>query len=93
MAERFRHHHHRQQQYRYFLGLSKLARQFGVKRLEAVCKRASSYGVSRYKQLYNLLEKGFDQIALPKKLPDRPPIAHENIRGASYYSNQNGDNE
>lgn len=93
LAERFRHHHHRQQQYRYFLGLSKLARQFGAKRLEAVCKRASDYGVSRYKQLYNLLEKGFDQIALPKKLPDRLPIAHENIRGASYYSNQNGDNQ
>jgi hypothetical protein len=51
LKERFGYHHHRQQQYRYFLGLSKLERQFGSKRLEAVCKRALSYGVTRYKSL------------------------------------------
>ena len=90
LAERFTHHHHRQQQYRYFLGLSKLARQFGSKRLEAVCKRASSYGITRYKQLRNLLDKGFDQVPLPKKSSEKPPISHENIRGATYYTNQEG---
>jgi transposase len=89
LAERFTHHHHRQQQYRYFLGMSKLARQFGSKRLEAVCKRALSYGITRYKQLRNLLDKGFDQVPLPKKSPEKPPISHENIRGATYYTNTN----
>ena len=90
LVEQFGHHHHRQQQYRYFLGLSKLARDFGAKRLEAVCKRALSYGVTRYKQLRNLLEQGFDQVPLPKKSPEKPPISHENIRGAIYYTHEEG---
>ena len=90
LKERLNSHHHRQQQYRYFLGLSKLAQQFGVKKLEAVCKKALLYGVTRYQVLLQLLKSDFDKVPLPKKSPEAKPIAHENIRGATYYSTEKG---
>ena len=48
------------------------------------------YGVTRYKSLRQLLEKDFDQVPLLKQSSEKPPIAHDNIRGATYYINEEG---
>lgn len=76
---------HPRQVYRLFLGLLKLVRRFGEKRLEDACRRGVFYGIYSYKKLKAVLEKGLDQESIPLLLEEKQPIEHANIRGSQYY--------
>lgn len=76
---------HPRQVYRLFLGLLKLVKYFGEKRLENACKRAVFYGICSYKKIQAILEKGLDQEPLPLYKEETQPIEHSNIRGSHYY--------
>jgi hypothetical protein len=76
---------HPRQVYRLFLGLLKLVRYFGEKRLEDAYRRGIFYGSYSYKKLKTILEKGLDQESLPLPLEEKQPIEHANIWGSHYY--------
>ncbi len=67
------------------LGLARLARAYGPGRLEDACERAVSLGAVSYKSVKSILETGLDRQAEDER-PERTLPDHENIRGASYYS-------
>ncbi len=71
--------------YRAGLGIMRLAKRFGDKRLEAACKRALAIGAYRYKSIKSILDKGLDHLPLPETEVRREPIEHANIRGSEYY--------
>jgi transposase len=77
---------HPEQGYRACLGILRLARQYGVDRLEAACDRGLDIGARSYGSIQSILKHGLDRRP-PKPtrqgelvLPDHP-----NIRGSRYY--------
>ncbi|GAB4161394.1 MAG: IS21-like element ISPsy14 family transposase [Planctomycetota bacterium] len=79
------HRPHPEQGFRAALGVMRLARQYGTDRLEAACKRASTYRLYSYKGVSNILKSGADRLDASKNAPALPPIVHDNIRGPGYY--------
>lgn len=79
---------HPEQGYRASLGLMRLGRQHGEARLEAACARAERLGAYSYRSVKNILARGLDRVALEQEsaLSTPPRPAHENIRGAAYYT-------
>jgi len=75
---------HPEHAYRTVVGILRLARSYGEKRLEAAAGRALSARLLTYKGLKNILEAGLD--GLPPDEPTRATLVHHAyIRGASYY--------
>ena len=79
---------HPEQGYRSCLGILRLGKAYGNKRLEAACARALLLGSYRYKSVESILKSGLDQQPLPDQ--ENPaqqslPEDHDNVRGASYY--------
>jgi hypothetical protein len=66
----------------------RLGRQHGEARLEAACARAERLGAYSYRSVKNILARGLDRVALEEEsaLSTPPRPAHENIRGAAYYT-------
>jgi transposase len=75
---------HPEQGFRSCLGIIRLEKPYGQKRLEAACTRALLMKSYSYRSVKSILENNLDGKELP---PERPssPIAHENIRGKSYF--------
>jgi transposase len=76
---------HPEHGYRSCLGILRLERKYGAKRLEAACARAFAGGARSYRHVELILKKGLDSMPLPDRSSAAPPIMHENIRGARYY--------
>lgn len=76
-----------EQSYRSCLGILRLAKKYGNERLEAACKRALSYEMTRYSGIRNILEKGLDLI-LDEQQESQPPQEHHNLRGGQYYQSR-----
>ena len=76
---------HPQQGYRSVLGLLRLGKQYGQKRLENACERALATGAISYKSVASILKTKLDKQPLQQTLEDTDPIEHDNIRGAGYY--------
>jgi transposase len=76
---------HPEQGYRSCLGLIRLGERYGKERLENACARAFFYGTTSYKSVSSILKHGLDSKP-PTEKPQFKPVAHENIRGADYYS-------
>ncbi len=76
---------HPEHGYRACLGIMRLAKSYGEKRLEAACLRAVAIGSYRYQSIKSILKNGLDQTELPAAPQPREPIAHANIRGPEYY--------
>ena len=76
---------HPQQSYRSCLGILRLEKPFGDKRLEAACGRALLLGSCRYKSIESILKHGLDSRPLPEQQELDIPEDHDNIRGPSYY--------
>ena len=75
---------HPEQGFRSSLGIMRLGRRYGSERLEAACTRALLMRAYSYKSVESILKNNLDG----KELLQRPTgtcIAHENIRGNSYY--------
>jgi len=83
---------HPEQGYRSCLGLKKLLRAYGAKRLEAACRRALDIGTLTCKSVRSILSTGLDQAADDHQYTLSLPTRHANIRGPGYYTTtpQNG---
>jgi transposase len=77
---------HPQQGFRSCLGLLSLGKTYGPERLEAACRRALFIRGLSYKSVKSILASGLDDKPLPSPKPTQLVLAHENIRGADYYS-------
>lgn len=79
---------HPEQGYRSCLGVMRLGKKYGDKRLEAASQRALVIGSPSYKTVKSILEKGLDKQPLPPvqtELKTATLPEHENIRGPEYY--------
>lgn len=75
---------HPEQGYRSCLGILRLSKHYGSRRLESACGRAVEYGEFRYKYIRNILEKGLDKQNA--ELPNtQPQLNHRNVRGGTYF--------
>jgi len=78
---------HPEQGYRPSLGIMRLGKTYGEDRLDRACKRALLAGARSYRHVAAILKNRLEDAPLPGIDVDneRPPIAHENVRGADYY--------
>ena len=76
---------HPEQGFRVCLGILRLARSYGVARLEAACRRGNDIGATSYGSIASILKHGLDKAYANRNAPDGPPIRHANIRGRGYY--------
>ena len=73
--------------YRAAMGLRPLASQFGEQRLEAAATRAVRFKLFRLDNVRSILKTRLDEQPLPVLVTTAAePVAHDNIRGAAYYS-------
>jgi transposase len=79
------HRPHPEQGFRSCLGILRLARPFGVARLEAAATRAIEIGALTYGSVRSILDHKLDRHAAHQRPADGAPILHPNIRGARYY--------
>ncbi len=80
------HRPHPEQGFRSCLGILRLARPFGVGRLEAAASRAIEIGALTYGSVRSILDHKLDRHAAHQRRADGAPILHPNIRGARYYN-------
>ena len=76
---------HPEQGFRSCLGILRLAKEYGVDRLEADCRRGNDIGTRSYGSIASILQHGLDRAYAQEKVPDGAPIRHANIRGQGYY--------
>jgi transposase len=74
-----------EQGYRSSMGILRLNKIYGDKRLEAACGRALAIGALSFKSIKSILSSGLDQRPLPEP-PNQLTIVHSNIRGASEFN-------
>src|SRR5216683_2733019 len=79
---------HPEQGYRACLGLMRLGRAHGGDRLDAACARAERLRSYRFRTVEHILTNQQDRLPLDEAAPARPAVAHENVRGAAYYAEQ-----
>jgi transposase len=77
---------HPEQGYRSCLGILRLAKRYGLERLEAACARAGAVEARSYRHVDSILKHGLDRLAPPAAVPQLPltPV-HEHVRGRDYY--------
>jgi transposase len=76
---------HPEQGFRSCLGILRMEKTYGGRRLEAACRRGISIGAASYRSIASILKTGLDKAFLPDTTPDADPIQHGNIRGRGYY--------
>lgn len=79
---------HPEQGYRACLGIMRLSRDYGTRRLNAACERALRFNTCSYRSIKSILKTGLDKETLPGTAEISPVLLrkHENIRGESYYA-------
>jgi transposase len=75
---------HPEQGFRACVGILRLAKTYGRERLEVACARALEIGARSYSSVNSILKNNLDRrrSAMPA---DGPAIAHDNIRGPTYF--------
>jgi transposase len=82
---------HPEQGYRSCLGVLRLECLYGPAPVEAACRRAQAIDAVAYKSVQSILKTGLDQQPLPEPVPTVPlPIAHDHLRGTTYYQHHEG---
>ncbi len=76
---------HPEMGYRSCLGLLSLAKSYGHARLEAACERALLLGAPSRTSVLSILKRGLDHLPPSGDQESDAPLAHENVRGATYY--------
>lgn len=76
---------HPEHGYRSCLGVFRLAKKYGVERVEAACARALAVGARSYRHVASILEHGLDRAPALDVEPRGKSLVHENVRGAQYY--------
>jgi transposase len=79
------HKRHPEQGFRACLGIIRLAKPFGAKRLEAAAARAIDIGARTYGSVKSILDNNLDRHPAHKPA-DGVAIVHPNIRGPRYYN-------
>jgi transposase len=75
---------HPEQGFRACVGILRLAKSYGRERLEAACSRALEIGARSYSSVNSILKNNLDRKR-PATPADGPTIAHDNIRGPTYF--------
>ena len=75
---------HPEQGFRACIGIVRLAKTCGRERLEAACARALEIGARSYSSVNSILKNNLDRQR-PATPADGPAIAHDNIRGPTYF--------
>jgi transposase len=75
---------HPEQGFRACVGIVRLAKSYGRERLEAACGRALEIGARSYSSVNSILKNNLDRRR-PVMPADGPAIAHDNIRGPTYF--------
>lgn len=75
---------HPEQGFRASIGILRLAKTYGARRLEAACERALAIGARSYTSVNAILKNNLDRKR-PEPATDGPAILHQNIRGAGYF--------
>ena len=78
---------HPEQGHRTCLGIIRLGKRYGERRLEAACRRALTVRALSYRSVESILKNGLDHKPLPEprtRAVDRRQ--HENLRGPDYYT-------
>lgn len=76
---------HPQQGFRTAMGILRLGKSYGDKRLDAACKRALAIGGKSYRSVASILKHSLDQKPMPDSSTEHEAITHRNIRGSKYY--------
>jgi transposase len=76
---------HPEQGFRACVGILRLAKSYGRERLEAACSRALEIGARSYSSVNSILKNNLDRQR-PATSADGPAIAHDNIRGPTYFN-------
>jgi len=76
---------HPAQSFRACLGVLRLEKKVGAKRLDAACERALYYKSPRYKTVQGILENGQEFQPIPGSRIEQKLPVHDNIRGSSYF--------
>jgi transposase len=79
------HKPHPEQGFRACLGIIRLAKPFGAKRLEAAARRAIDIGARTYGSVKSILDNNMDRHPAHKPA-DGTAVLHPNIRGPRYYN-------
>lgn len=74
---------HPEQGYRSCLGLLRLAKNYGERRLETACERALHFSLTSLRAVRTILKEKQDLRGLPIEEPSL--TAHSNIRGSTFY--------
>jgi len=72
--------------YRSCLGIIRLAQQYSAQRMEAAAERAIFTGACRYQSVKSILRNSLDALPLSPPPAGPPPIRHDNLRGADYFT-------
>jgi transposase len=75
---------HPEQGFRACVGIVRLAKSYGRERLEAACCHALEIGARSYSSVNSILKNNLDRKR-PATPADGPTIAHDNIRGPTYF--------
>jgi transposase len=75
---------HPEQGFRACVGILRLAKTYGRERLDAACRRALDIGARSYSSVNSILQNNLDRRR-PAMPADGPAIAHDNIRGPTYF--------
>ena len=78
---------HPEQGYRAALGIFRLRKNYGDERVDAACRRALAFEALSYRSVHSILESGLDKASLDAKNVSYAK-EHDNVRGASYFSEQ-----
>jgi len=76
---------HPEQGFRACLGILRLTKSYGAKRLEAACRRGLDIGATTYGSIASILKTGLDRAYREEPDAQTAPIDHANIRGGRYY--------
>ncbi len=76
---------HPEQGYRSCLGIMRLGKRYGDRRLEAACARALAIRGLSYRSVESILKTGLDHEPLPEATALVPARTHEFVRGPGYY--------
>jgi hypothetical protein len=75
---------HPEMGYRSCLGILRLGQRYSPERVEAAAARAVATGACSYRSVKSMLVRGLDRQPLEPPAP-RPPLEHDNLRGAAYF--------
>jgi transposase len=75
---------HPEMGYRSCLGILRLGQRYSNERVEAAAVRALATGACSYQSVKSMLQRGLDRQT-PETPASRPPLAHDNLRGAAYF--------